>query len=115
MSKERNQNLEFWHIVLAVIIGLFIFQWLNENQSNLKPFAFLALSLWVIYIIASSFTEYWKDRKWWKQHEKEELEFVKSQGYESWAEYMVDHGSGEDVRKSWKEEALKEKERRAKR
>lgn len=42
--------------------------------------------------------------------DKEQLEFVRSHGYESWAEYMVDHGTGEDVRKSWKEEALKEKQ-----
>ncbi|NDE89719.1 MAG: hypothetical protein EB059_01060 [Alphaproteobacteria bacterium] len=52
------------------------------------------------------------DQIYWEIANKEEGEFVRSKGYESWAEYMVDHGIGEDVRESYKEAALKEKQKR---
>lgn len=43
----------------------------------------------------------------WEVREKEQLEFVHSKGYKSWAEYMEENGTGEDIRKSWKKEADK--------
>jgi hypothetical protein len=52
------------------------------------------------------------EEMFWDAQKKEEYDFVKSEGYESWAEYMVEHGTGEDVRESWKEAAKQEKIKR---
>lgn len=52
------------------------------------------------------------EQTYWETADKEQLEFVKSEGYESWAEYMEENGTGEDVRESWKNEAKKERAKR---
>lgn len=59
------------------------------------------------------FSEWWENRAWQKENDREMLEVARAAGFNSWAEYMVAHGSGEDVRKSWEKEAAQQKEKRA--
>lgn len=49
------------------------------------------------------------EKSYWDAANREKKEFVQSEGYESWAEYMVDNGTTEEVRESWKDQAKKEK------
>lgn len=113
MTERKNRNLQFWEVVAAVVLGLMIFEWITENKSFLGNFPWWILI--VAYIVIGVAIEQWKERRFWKEHDKKELEFVKSQGFESWAEYMEVHGTGEDVRESYKETAAKERAKRQKR
>lgn len=108
---DKNKSLSFWEIFGAVFLALWLFDWLKTHPEPLiEPVYILVLVIGCVVISVA--ISQWKERKWWKEHEKQELEFVRSQGYESWAEYMVDHGDTEEVRKSWEEEALKKKRKR---
>lgn len=112
MAEGKNRNIQFWEIVAAVVIGLTIFQWLTENKDALGDFPWWILI--IVYIVISVGIEQWRKRSFWKEHDKKELEFARSHGFESWAEYMEAHGQGEDIRKSWKAEAAKKRAKRKK-
>lgn len=112
MADEKKRNLQFWEVVAAVVLGLMIFQWLTENKGALGSFPWWILI--VAYIVIAVGVEQWKERRFWKEHDKKELEFVKSHGFESWAEYMEVHGQGEDIRESWKVKAAEERAKRKK-
>lgn len=50
---------------------------------------------------------------WDEYHDKEFLDIARAHGFESWAEYMVVHGHGEDVRRSYEAAAARERQKRA--
>jgi hypothetical protein len=53
------------------------------------------------------------EQLWQEFHDKEFLDVAREHGFESWAEYMVVHGHGEHVRKSYEAAAAKERQKRA--
>jgi hypothetical protein len=113
-----NRSLTFFEAILAVVIGMMLYDWLKtlkadpEIKSWLQPLFWIGL---IGFVVISALIEEWRDKIWWKERDRKEQEFVREQGYESWAEYMVDHGEGEDVRESWRKKAAEEKTKREKR
>jgi hypothetical protein len=113
----EKHNITFWEVVLAVVLGLTLFEWIKDLKSNPDFVSWITPIFWggiITYIVGGTIVEQWHERRKWKEHDEKELEFVRSQGFESWAEYMVVHGQGDDVRESWKKRAAEEKMKREK-
>jgi len=108
---DDKLNMNFWHTVLAVVLGLFVFQWLQAHQAELSSFPWWVLI--VIYIVGGVAIQQWRDWRWEKNYDKKQLEFAKSKGFESHAEYMAENATW-DVRDSWIKVAEEEKKKRKK-
>jgi len=122
METRKNKSSElfgiiFAAIVLGIIVGGSILQWINKAQAD-GMFVALAPFLWIgifVYIVGGTIIEQRKEQKKRKEFEKRELETAKSHGFESWAEYMTVHGTDEQVRKSWEKKATEERKEREER
>jgi hypothetical protein len=82
-----------FEIAGGVVLGLLAFVFLCRLNAG--------LSEWV------------GDKAWWKKNDREMLEVARAAGFKSWAEYMVVHGYGKEVRKSWEKKAAQEQAKRA--
>ena len=68
MSEKHQKNIQFWEIVLAVVLGLQIFQWLQEYSSEIKNFPWWTLI--IAYAVISVTISQWHEKRWWRDHDK---------------------------------------------
>lgn len=69
MSDDNKQGLKFLDVVVAVIVGLAISQWINDHRADIGAFPWWILL--IIYIVGGTLIEQWRERKWQKKNEKE--------------------------------------------
>ena len=108
MPNDKNNNSNFLYMVIAVVIGMEIFQWIKEHQAEIDSFSWLFWVVAIAYIVGGVILGRWKDRKWENEYR---LNTAKENGFESFAEYMEATCDG-SVRESWKQAADKEREKR---
>jgi hypothetical protein len=112
MDKRR---FAFWELVAAVVIGVQFSDWLRSLKANpdfapwITP---LVLAAFVLFVVGKIIVTSWDDRRFLKNLDKRQLDEARSHGFESYAEYMVVHGYGDDVRDSYKKKAAAEKQKR---
>jgi len=114
----EKRSLTFWEVVLAVFIGAALFEWAKGLKADSSFISELAPLFWigvVLYIVGSVIYGQWENRRWNKEVDGNMLKTAREHGFESWAEYMVVHGTDDHVRKSYEKKAAEEKQKREKR
>jgi|LakMenEpi03Aug12_release.lakeMendotaPanAssembly.Ray.scaffolds.fasta_scaffold207013_3 hypothetical protein len=116
-NSQKGQPLGFVATVAAVLTGQMIWESFKNyskhmSEGEISLISVVVFILLVGYAIISTIIDQIKNWIWARNQRKTEQEYVKSKGYETWAEYMEDHGYGDDVKNSWKLKADEERRRR---
>jgi hypothetical protein len=116
-NSTKDGSLGFIATVAAVITGEMIWESFKNYSKNMSDgeLALIKVAFFVLlvgYAVVSFIADQIKNWLWKRNQEKSEQEYVKSKGYETWAEYMEDKGYGDDVKNSWKPKADEERRKR---
>jgi hypothetical protein len=117
---DKQKQLSVSNVFLAAFSGAFvalgIFEALKEHREVIRQISpiwiFVAVGAFVLWGVIKLEID---GRNLKKELRRKEAEIAKSEGYQSYAEYMAAQATFEDIRESWKPLADKERAKRAKR